>query len=119
MRHALTRTNCRGPRLTHFLSLQVSHSEQVRESMKRVQDNLTAKYPELAEAVVDPESAHLTLMVLKLGDGSMEVSDCAKLLESSIPVLEQEGLLKPITVNLRGLSHFNQKVRILSLLIWD
>lgn len=85
--------------------------------MERVQHNLVSKYPDLAGAVVDPESAHLTVMVMKLGDGSMEVPDCAELLHSSSPVLKDKGLLKPITINLRGLGTFGKKVRILILAV--
>lgn len=90
--------------------MQVSQSAEIKQSMKLVQDKLVEQYPELKDTIIDVESAHLTLMVMNLGEAGTLVPLCTDLLTSSVPILREKGLLKPITVRLKGLSTFNKKV---------
>ncbi|GMH35241.1 hypothetical protein BSKO_03109 [Bryopsis sp. KO-2023] len=102
-------------RPTHFLSLQVSQSEQVTESIKKIHQSMVAKYPGLQPALVDPASAHLTLMVMHLDTDNMHyrsplIEDGVQFLEEAIPTLEAESLLGPLNLSLKGLSNFNDRV---------
>lgn len=49
---------------THFVAVQVSHEEHVVEAIQKVQSALVGHTAGLKEALVDPVTAHLTLMVM-------------------------------------------------------
>lgn len=53
-----------GRRPTHFIAARVSHSEPLLKAVETVQQALTEHDPALQGALVEPITAHLTLMVL-------------------------------------------------------
>ncbi|KAF6251042.1 AKAP7 2'5' RNA ligase-like domain-containing protein [Scenedesmus sp. NREL 46B-D3] len=103
------------PRPTHFLALQVSHSPQVRAAIAAVHAGLVAAAPHLEDALLDPATAHLTIMVLNLPGQEQEAAAAVALAELG-PVLQAQQLLAPLQLQLRGLSHFrSQLLRVLYL----
>lgn len=75
----------------------------------QVQAALCAFNPALEATFVDVETAHLTMMVLRLAPED-EARASSHLLALG-PVLAAAGLLQPVRVQLRGLSSFNNQVR--------
>lgn len=48
------------------MSLQVSHSEKILNSIKNIQKAILEKEPQMESFMVDAETGHLTLMILNL-----------------------------------------------------
>ncbi|KAK9817820.1 hypothetical protein WJX72_002712 [[Myrmecia] bisecta] len=100
------------PRPDHFLALQLSHSPEIQAAMASIQASLTQHTPALHRALVDPASAHMTLMVMHLGtEALMEQATAA--MDSLPDALKRLELLQPLVVTLQGLKTFNDKVLFL------
>uniref|UniRef100_A0A383VL78 A-kinase anchor protein 7-like phosphoesterase domain-containing protein n=1 Tax=Tetradesmus obliquus TaxID=3088 RepID=A0A383VL78_TETOB len=97
------------PRPTHFVALQVSHCPQVRQAIAAVQAGLVAAEPALEACLLEPATAHLTIMVLNLPKQEQLDAAAAALAELG-PVLQAQALLAPLQLQLQGLSHFRHQV---------
>jgi pterin-4a-carbinolamine dehydratase len=51
-------------RPTHFVAVQVSHEPHIVEAIEKVQISLVSHTAGLTGALVDPVTAHMTLMVI-------------------------------------------------------
>ena len=103
-----------------FFALQVSQSAAVTAAIKSVHDSLVQHAKDLQAALVEPETAHLTVMVTAL-DSEEEVQHAEAAMESfTNQLVANEALAKPLALTLEGLSHFHHQVqqtkRVLQLL---
>jgi 2'-5' RNA ligase len=97
----------------HFLAIKLAHQESLKSAVLQVQETFVAKAPHLKNALVDPESIHITLAVLKLGsdEGAKQMAS-ARLKE----VVER---LKPmlcdtLVLDFQRLDTFRKKVLYVS-----
>lgn len=97
-------------RPNYFLALQLSNFPAVTAAITAVQTSLTEHSPAVQAALVDPESAHMTLMVAAL-HSEEEVQKAVAAMEALPAKLkEHEHMLDPLCIHLEGLSHFRQQV---------
>lgn len=102
----------KSPRPNYFLALQLSNSPAVIEAISRVQQSLIKHLPAVQAALVDPQSAHMTVMVAAL-QSEEEVQTAEKAMEALPAVLAQHGGMQgPLCVKLEGLSHFRHEVPV-------
>eukprot|EP00197_Chlamydomonas_leiostraca_P015584 CAMPEP_0202868398 /NCGR_PEP_ID=MMETSP1391-20130828/10860_1 /ASSEMBLY_ACC=CAM_ASM_000867 /TAXON_ID=1034604 /ORGANISM="Chlamydomonas leiostraca, Strain SAG 11-49" /LENGTH=205 /DNA_ID=CAMNT_0049548571 /DNA_START=136 /DNA_END=750 /DNA_ORIENTATION=+ len=99
------------PRPNFFLAVRVSHSPAVRQALESVGAALVSHSAELAGAVEPSVRAHITLGLMHL-TGPEHVAEVASLLQgpAMAAALRAEGLDRPLTLSLRGLSHFRDSV---------
>lgn len=98
----------------------MSQSAAVIAAIKSVHDSLVQHANYLQAALVEPETAHLTIMVTAL-DSEEEVQHAEAAMESFTDQLAaKEAWTKPLALTLEGLSHFchqvQQPMRMLQLL---
>ncbi|KAL3148617.1 A-kinase anchor protein 7 isoforms alpha and beta [Trebouxia sp. C0009 RCD-2024] len=97
-------------RPNHFFALQVSQSATVTAAIRSVHDSLVRHSQALQPALVEPETAHLTLMVTAL-DTVEEVLRAEAAMETFAGELAaDEAWAEPMTLSLEGLSHFRHQV---------
>lgn len=88
----------------------MSQSPAVTAAIKSVHDSLVQHSPDLQAALVEPETAHLTLMVTAL-DSEEEVQRAEAAMEDfSDQLAADEAWEKPLALSLEGLSHFRHQV---------
>ena len=98
-------------RPNYLLALQLSNFPAVTAAITAIQTTLTEHSPALQAALVDSESAHMTLMVAAL-QSEEEVQKAVAAVEALPAKLkEHEHMLDPLRVRLEGLSHFRHQVR--------
>ena len=103
-----------------FFALQVSQSASVTAAIMSIHDSLVQHSKDLQAALVEPETAHLTVMVTAL-DSKQEIQHAEAAMESFTEQLAANGAwTKPLALTLEGLSHFRHQVqqagRVLQLL---
>ncbi|KAK9906345.1 hypothetical protein WJX75_000297 [Coccomyxa subellipsoidea] len=96
-------------RPTHFIAARVSLSESVIKAMESVQDALIAHTPALRGALVDPITAHFTLMVMPL-DGEVCLQAAQHAMVALQYALQECGQHGPFCIEVAGLSHFREQV---------
>ena len=100
----------KGKRPNFFFALQVSQSAAVTAAIKSVHDSLVQHAKDLQAALVEPETAHLTVMVTAL-DSEEEVRHAEAAMESFTDQLAaDETWTMPLALTLEGLSHFCHRV---------
>ncbi|CAK0752281.1 hypothetical protein CVIRNUC_002134 [Coccomyxa viridis] len=96
-------------RPTHFIAAQVSHESNVIQAIQEVQKALVGHTAGLKDTLVEPATAHFTLMVMPLRGGEEKDRGYAAL-RSLGAAMEQKSLLAPVSLELQGLSHFRHQV---------
>ena len=100
-----------------FFALQVSQSAAVTAAIKSVHDSLVQHADDLQAALVEPETAHLTVMVTAL-DSEEEVQHAEAAMESFTDQLAaDEAWTRPLALTLEGLSHFRHQVQLAKLVL--
>lgn len=98
-----------------FFALQVSRSEAVMASIKSVHSSLLQHSAGLQAALVEPETAHLTIMVTAL-QAEDDVQRAEAAMESfAADTALYSTLAQPLTLTLEGLSHFRHQVLFLDI----
>ena len=93
-------------RPNYFLSLRISHHSEAVKAIELVQESVVKYNTTLKGALVDPISAHLTLLVMTL-ETEDEVQHAVNTLEAMkrLPVLQTK-----LSLTLKGLSSFRNQV---------
>lgn len=100
----------KGKRPNFFFALQVSQSAAVTAAIKSVHDSLVQHARDLQAALVEPETAHLTVMVTAL-ISEEEIQHAEAAMESFADQLAADAAwTKPLALTLEGLSHFRHQV---------
>ena len=93
-----------------FFALQVSRSEAVVAAIKVVHSSLLQHSAGLQSALVEPETAHLTIMVTALqAEDAVQQAEAAMEPFAAGTVLDSTWA-QPLTLTLEGLSHFRHQV---------
>jgi len=95
----------------HFLAIKLAHQKSLKSAVLQVQETFVAKAPHLKNALVDPETIHITLAVLKLGsdEGAKQVAS-ARLKEAA----ERLKLGDTLVLDFQRLDTFRKKVLYVS-----
>ncbi len=89
---------------THFVGLQVSHCQQVSNTITSLQAALVAHTPGLSACITPASTAHISLVALHLPDASSREHAGRLLCEQLRPLLEGKGItLRPFRLQLQGL----------------
>ena len=113
------RVVCRRPRSpaqksqrpNYFLALQVSTSTTVTDAIKTVHHALVDHTEALQKALVEPETAHLTVMVTAL-QTEADIQNAETAMDSFAAELHADGSwAEPMSLTLQGLSHFRHQVQ--------
>ncbi|DBA74607.1 TPA: A-kinase anchor protein 7 isoforms alpha and beta, variant 3 [Trebouxia sp. C0005] len=98
-----------------FFALQVSRSEAVVAAIKSVHSSLLQHSAGLQSALVEPETAHLTIMVTAL-QAENDVQRAEAAMESfAADTALDSTLAQPLSLTLEGLSHFRHQVLFLDI----
>ena len=93
-----------------FFALQVSTSAAVAEAIKSVHSSLVQHSEALQAALVEPETAHLTVMVTAL-QTEAELQHAEATMDTFAAELAADSAwAKPIALTLEGLSQFHHQV---------
>eukprot|EP00240_Pyramimonas_obovata_P013653 CAMPEP_0118936200 /NCGR_PEP_ID=MMETSP1169-20130426/17213_1 /TAXON_ID=36882 /ORGANISM="Pyramimonas obovata, Strain CCMP722" /LENGTH=227 /DNA_ID=CAMNT_0006879357 /DNA_START=192 /DNA_END=875 /DNA_ORIENTATION=+ len=95
----------RTQRPNYFVAVQVSHVPEACTAIKRVQSTLLENEPDLKQAIVDVESAHITLGVFHSGSEST-IESAKEALRAAV----QENALRQTVISLAGISTFRNEV---------
>lgn len=97
------------PRPTHFLAMRVSSSERVISCIQQVQTALVEQSPQLKHCLLEPITAHMTLLVMCLaGEQQLQAAkDCLRLLGGALHEQQLDGAIQ---LHLQGLSNFRGQV---------
>ncbi|KAL3137297.1 A-kinase anchor protein 7 isoforms alpha and beta [Trebouxia sp. C0010 RCD-2024] len=105
-------------RPNHFFALQVSQSATVTAAIRSVHDSLVQHSQALQPALVEPETAHLTLMVTALENEEEFLHAEAAMDTFAGELAADEGWAEPMALSLEGLSHFRHQVQEARSCIW-
>jgi len=99
----------------HFLAIKLAHQESLKTAVVQVQETFVAKAPHLKHALIDPESIHITLAVLKLGSDEVAKQMASDRLKEAVLALksvlsDKQGLV----LDFQSLETFRQKVLYVS-----
>lgn len=103
-------TGTRPVRPNYFLALQLSSFPAITAAITTVQKTLLEQLPAAQAALVDPQTAHMTVMVAAL-QTEEEVQSAEAAMESLPAILQQhDNMQEPPCIHLEGLSHFRNEV---------
>lgn len=85
----------------YFLAIKLAHQNNLKQAVVQVQETFIAKAPHLKNALVDPESMHITLAVLKLGSDEVTKQAASERLREAVERLNL--VLKPVLCDNQGL----------------
>ena len=97
----------------HFLAIKLAHQKSLKSAVLQVQETFVAKAPHLKNALVDPESIHITLAVLKLGSDEGAKQVASERLREAVERLKPV-LCDTLVLDFQSLDTFRKKVLYVS-----
>lgn len=101
LRKPKTRPDC-------FIAIPFAHKTRCRQAVDHLQATLIEKYPHLKGTLVDPNTIHITLGVMRIGKDQEMIQQVEEALKKSVKSVQGSVALQPVEFS--GIQSFRKSV---------